>query len=329
MTDSMTDSMTDATNPATAPMPLDPAIAAMERRWKDAGIPGLYAGSGPEMRERARNVRALLYPKPALDAGRREEIAIATRAGDVPARIVWPAGEVAPSATLVYFHGGGWIVGDIDSHEAHCIRIANRTGAVVVTVGYRLAPEYPFPAGVEDALAAVRWAHANRARLGGIDKPLAVGGDSAGGNLAAVAAWVCRDEGIALAVQFLLYPATDLTRDHGPVAQHYLGSGPDAARKARDPHASPRFAPTLAGVAPAIIGVGPHDFLYQDNLAYAAALRAAGVPVQWCEFATLNHGFFSYTAISSDAAAAADALCDKLGEALLSSPLAPLGRGLG
>ena len=201
----------------TATMTLDTAIAEMERRWKESGIPGLYEGSGPEMRERARNIRALLYPKPQLPAGRIEPLEIPGPDGPVAARAVWPLDAATPTATLVYFHGGGFIVGDLDSHEAHCIRIANRTGAVVVSVAYRLAPEHPFPAAVEDSLAAVRWVHARRDEFGGAQRPLAVGGDSAGGNLAAVAALMCRDEGIPLAVQFLLYPATDMSGPgHGP-----------------------------------------------------------------------------------------------------------------
>jgi acetyl esterase len=187
-------------------------------------------------------------------------------------------------------------------------------------VGYRLAPEDPFPAGVEDALAATRWVHRHRARFAGTGKPLALGGDSAGGNLAAVAAVACRDEGIPVAVQFLLYPATDLTSPrHGQVGVAYLGSGPDAERKARDPRVSPLLARTLAGVAPAIIGVGVYDFLYEDNLAYAKALKEVGVPTTLREFATLNHGFFSYTSISADSLAAADSLCDDLRAALLSA----------
>ncbi|MEY4906636.1 MAG: Carboxylesterase NlhH [Pseudomonadota bacterium] len=308
--------MTDTTTPP----PLDPALAEVDRRWKASGVPGLYEGSGPEMRERARNIRAFLYPKPLLPTGRIENFTIPSATGTtaptgpaIPMRAIWPLDTPEPTATLVYYHGGGWIVGDIDSHEAHCIRIANRTGAVVVSVGYRLAPEDPFPAGVHDALDAVRWVHAHRARFAGADRPLAVGGDSAGGNLAAVAAVVCRDEGIALAAQLLLYPATDLTGPgHGAVGEMYLGTGPDAEAKARDPLVSPRWAPTLAGVAPVLLGVGPHDFLYRDNLAYAAALQAAGVPTALREFPTLNHGFFSYTAISEDSRVAADALCDEL-----------------
>jgi len=296
--------------------PLDPSIVEMERRWKESGIPGLYEqGAGPVMRERARNIRALLYPKPKLDAGRVEALAIPGPAGTIAARVVYPRGNIAPTATLVYFHGGGFIVGDIDSHEAHCIRIANRTGAAVINVDYRLAPEDPFPAGVEDALAAIRWVHAQRARFADANRPLAVGGDSAGGNLAAVSALACRDEGIALAAQFLLYPATDLVKEipgHRPVNEMYLGTGPDAASNARDWRASPRLAATLAGVAPAIIGVGSHDFLYEDNIAYADALRAAGVLTTLRVFPTLGHSFFSFTAISAASLAAAESLCDDL-----------------
>lgn len=291
--------------------PLDAEIAALERRWKESGIPDLYVGTGPEMRARGVQVRSLFYPKPALEHGAIEDI----RIGDIRARVVWPVrGE--PTATLAYFHGGGFILGDLDSHEAHCIRIANATGAVVVSVDYRLAPEDPFPAGAEDSIVATRWIYANRAQFGGADKPFALGGDSAGGNMAAVSAIACRDEGIPVAVQFLLYPATDMTGPaHGPVGKHYLGEGPERERKARDWRASPVVA-ELQGVAPAIIGVGPYDFLYQDNLAFAQALRAAGVSVNFREFATLNHGFFSYTAVSKASLEAAESLCADLAAAL-------------
>jgi acetyl esterase/lipase len=282
----------------------------MERRWKESGIPGLYEGSGPEMRERARNIRALLYPKPKLASGPIERFTIPGPAGDIGARVVWPL-EGRPTGTLVYFHGGGWIVGDLDSHEAHAIRLANSAGVVVVNVGYRLAPEHPFPAGVDDAIAATRWVHAHIDRFGGDSAHIAVGGDSAGGNLAAVVAVQCRDEGLALAAQLLLYPATDLTRMGDPaVSGAYLGE--QVVQKARDPRVSPALTPTLAGLAPAIIGVGHHDFLYRDNLAYAEALKQAGVPVTLREYPMLNHGFFSYTAISPASEAAAEALCADL-----------------
>ncbi len=292
--------------------PLDPAILEIDRRWKESGIPDLYAGgNGPVSRERAINIRAFLYPKPKLPQGSIEPIELPAPPGSgrpIPARIVRPvSGPV--TGTLVYYHGGGWVVGDLDSHEAHAIRLANEAGVVVLNVDYRLAPEHRFPAAIDDAEAALAWAAANRDRLGGADKPLAVGGDSAGGNLAAAVALFARDQGIALAAQLLIYAATDLTDKPGP-ERMYLGD--NAARHAVDPRASPLRAKTLAGLAPVIIGVGPYDFLYQDNLAYARRLREEGVPLVMREFPTLNHGFFSYTAVSQDSLAAAQLLCADL-----------------
>ncbi len=292
------------------PAPLDPIIADMERRWRESGIPDLYqGGNGPVSRERARNIRALLYPKPKLPTGRIERGSIDGPNGPITIETVWPV-EGQPLGTLVYYHGGGWIIGDIDSHQAHAIRFANRSRVVVVNVDYRLAPEHPFPQGVDDAIAAAKWAAANLARLGGEGRPLCVGGDSAGGNFAAATALVCRDSGIKLAAQVLIYPATDMTGVGNPdIRKAYFGD--NFARDCRSPKASPVLA-DLAGVAPAILGVGPHDFLYQDNLAFVAALRKAKVKLIFREFPTLNHGFFSYTAIAPACAAAADLICDDL-----------------
>lgn len=295
---------------AVAQQPLDPAIADMQRRWQESGIPGLYeGGNGPVSRERARCIRAFLYPKPRLPTGSLERFSIPGPAGQILVERVPPA-DGEPIGTLVFFHGGGFIIGDIDSHQAHAIRLANKARVVVLNVDYRLAPEHPFPAGIEDALAATRWAARNLDRLGGNGKPLAVGGDSSGGNFAAVAAICCRDEGIPLAAQLLLYPVTNLKRDNNPeIRRAYFGDRPE--KLSGDFKASPVFG-RLQGVAPAIIGVGPHDFLFQDNVAYAAALRAAGVLVTWREFPTLNHGFLGYTSISPASTAAADQLCDDL-----------------
>ena len=303
----------------TANPPLDPDIAAMERRWKESGIPGLYEGrNGPISRERARNVRALLYPKPSLPTGKIERATIPSPAGPIPVEIVHPV-EGAAIGTLVYYHGGGYVVGDIESHQAHAIRFANRSRVVVLNVDYRLAPEHPFPAGVNDAFEAAKWASANLARLGGAGKPLVVGGDSAGGNFAAVTAIRCRDLGIAIAAQVLMYGSFGATKRGANEAQN--GGGMDVPimyfgedRLATAPK-SIEASPILAdhkGVAPAIIAVGPYDFLYQDSLAYAAKLRDAGVRVVYREFPTLNHGFFSFTAISPASAAAADLICDDL-----------------
>ncbi len=295
--------------------PLDAAVAEIDRRLRESGIPDLYdGGCGPVSRERARNIRALLYPKPKLEPGPIERTTISGPAGEINVRIIRPAsGEVV--GTLVYFHGGGWVVGDLDSHEAHAIRLANRAGVVVMNVEYRLAPEHPFPCAVDDSEVAVRWAHANLDCLGGTQNPLSVGGDSAGGNLAAAVAIYCRDAGIKLAAQLLIYPATNLSVLGSP---ELLYLGPDAQNIATtDYRASPAIAQSLQGLAPAILGVGPHDFLYQDNMDYANSLQAANVAVLLRQFPRLGHGFFSYTAISQASEAAANLLCGDLRVLLL------------
>jgi acetyl esterase len=230
-------------------------------------------------------------------------------AGPITVETVWPA-EGEPIGTLVYYHGGGFIIGDIDSHQAHAIRLANRARVVVMNVDYRLAPEHPFPQGIDDAIAAIRWAATNLDRLGGKGKPLAVGGDSSGGNFAAVVAITCRDAGIELTAQMLLYPVTDMTAGGDPdIRNGYLGNNHET--KVKDFKVSPILA-DLDGVAPVILAVGRHDFLWNDNVAFAAALRSAGVRLAWREFPTLNHGFFGYTGISPASAAASDQLCDDL-----------------
>jgi acetyl esterase/lipase len=303
--------------------PLAPELAAIGERWRAAGIPDLYEGclgphGGPVSRERARNVRGFFYPKPVLPQGRVEAVLIDGAAygveQQIPVQIIWPHESLVagtPANTLVYFHGGGWVVGDLDSHEAHAVRLANESACVVVNVDYRLAPEHRFPAAYDDSLAATLWARDHIGRLGGQAQRLAVGGDSAGGNLAAAVALACRDRGIGLAAQLLIYPVTDLSRLNGLPERAYLGDE-HLARSSLDPRASPRHAASHAGLAPAILGVGGHDFLYADNLAYAAALRAAGVPLTYREFPTLNHGFFSFTAISPASLQAAQLLCADL-----------------
>lgn len=309
---------------AKATVPLDPVLADINRRWRQAGIPDLYEGclephGGPVSRERARNVRAFLYPKPVLPTGKVESELIDLRPHGVnhtlAVQIIWPhASALAagrPRNTLVYFHGGGFVVGDLDSHQAHAVRLANEAACVVVHVDYRLAPEHRFPAAYEDCLAATRWAREQLARLGGDPRRLAIGGDSAGGNLAAAVALACRDEGLGLAAQLLLYPATDLLRLKGLPEKAYLGEE-NVDSLGRDPRASPLHAASHTGLAPAILGVGSHDFLYADNMAYAQVLRAAGVPLSLREYPSLNHGFFSYTAISAESLRAAQELCADL-----------------
>jgi len=292
--------------------PLDPDIAEMERRWRESGIPGIYVGrNGPVSRERARNVRALLYPKPKLPTGKLERFTLPGPNGPITVESVQPV-EGRPIGTLVYFHGGGYVIGDIDSHQAHAIRLANRSRVVVLNVDYRLAPEHPFPQGVNDAFAAAEWAAENLGKLGGTDKPLALGGDSSGGNFAAVTAIRARDAGIKIAAQLLIYAALGAGGggDNADIAYMYFGPDSGAAAM-KTIEASPILA-DLKGIAPAVIGVGAQDFLYEDSVAYAAKLREAGVRFIYREYPNLNHGFFSYTAISRACAEASDQLCDDL-----------------
>ena len=311
------------TNSPPPSAPLDPALASIGQRWRDAQIPDIYEGclaphGGPVSRERARNVRAFFYPKPDLPKGIIEKRTVDGKAYgidyNIPVQIVWPHASHSPEGplnTLVYFHGGGFVVGDLDSHEAHAVRLANETDCVVVNVDYRLAPEHRFPAAYDDCLAITRWACQHIDVLGRQSKRFAIGGDSAGGNLAAAVAIACRDLDIQLAAQLLMYPATDLLRLKGMPEKAYLGEE-NLDLLGLDPRASPKYASTHVGLAPTILGVGPHDFLYADNMAYASILRAAKVPLTLREFPTLNHGFFSYTGISSDSLAAAQLMCADL-----------------
>ena len=183
--------------------PLDPALAELQRKWQESGIPDLYAGAtAGQPRTGALYSRVSLSQADPADRHARGFRSPA-RTDQIPVELVPPV-EGAPIGTLVFFHGGGFIIGDIDSHQAHAIRLANRARVVVLNVDYRLAPENPVPAGCRGRDRRRQWARAHLGRLGGAGKPLAVGGDSAGGNFAAVTAIKCRDAGIKLAAQVLL-----------------------------------------------------------------------------------------------------------------------------
>ncbi|WP_433227516.1 alpha/beta hydrolase [Actinomadura formosensis] len=224
------------------------------------------------------------------------------RAAGLPARVYRPA-AAGPAPTVVFFHGGGFVTGDLDTHDNHCRWLCRETGAVVVSVGYRLAPEAPFPAAVHDCLTAIRWAAGEIAGLGGLPERLAVAGDSAGGNLAAVAAQVCRDEGgPPLCAQLLVYPVVDLSAHPYPSRLEY-GEGylltADTMRwfvscyrpDERSPLASP-LRGTLTGLPPAVVVTMQYDPLRDEGESYAAALAAAGVPVAAHRFGGLVHGSF-------------------------------------
>ena len=239
------------------------------------------------------------------------------RAGEIPVRLYAPHAAPTPGPLLVYFHGGGWVQGSVQTHDASCRLLAHLSGVRVMSVDYRLAPEHPYPAAVEDALAAYAWAADHADRLGADPARLAVGGDSAGGNLAAVVALAARDDERLpdVAFQLLLYPVTDVTAKTESYARFSSGyllteSGmdwyiskylPDPARRA-EPQASPLHAPQLAGLPPAYVATCIPDVLRDEGEAYAARLREAGVPVATQRHDQV-HGFFNTTAARSSRAA--------------------------
>jgi acetyl esterase len=241
------------------------------------------------------------------------------RAGDVPVRLYVPAGAERSGPLLVYYHGGGWVQGSVATHDGGCRTLAHASGVRVLSVDYRLAPEHEYPAAVEDAVAAYAWAVEHAATLGADPARVAVGGDSAGGNLAAVVALAARDDD-ALAdpvFQLLVYPVCDVAEKSASVALFATGfllteEGmdwyidkylPDRARRA-EPQVSPLRAPDLAGLPPAFVATCLPDVLRDEGEAYAARLREAGVPVATQRFDQL-HGFFNLTAAASSRLAVA------------------------
>ena len=233
-----------------------------------------------------------------------EHLAIPGPGGDLAVRVYAPAGK-APLPALVYYHGSGWVIHDLDTYDPVCRAMANGTGCVVVAVDYRKAPEHPFPAALDDCWATLRWTVDNAQRLGIDPRRIGIGGDSAGGNLAAVTAIRARDEGgPALACQLLIYPATDAACDTPSYTanaagyligvdtmhwfwNHYLGDWPDPA----DPRVSPLRAPDLADLPPTLVVTAEYDPLRDDGRLFAERLRAAGVPVTHTDYAGMVHGF--------------------------------------
>jgi acetyl esterase len=254
--------------------------------------------------------------------------------GDIPVRVYVPAGTAGGEAlpVVVWFHGGGWVIGDIETADATVRTLANACDAVVVSVDYRLAPEHPFPAGLEDALAAVRWVADNAAELGADPSRLAVGGDSAGGNLSAVVCQQLRDTGPQIGFQLLVYPVTDLHLDSPSVDEnaegyfltketmlwfrgHYIGD--DVARW-DDPLVSPLRADDVAltGLPPALVITAEFDPLRDEGEAYGKRLQDAGVEATVTRYDGMIHGFYSMRDFIPDAVTAITESADALRKAL-------------
>ncbi len=243
--------------------------------------------------------------------------------GDIPIRVYTPEGS-GPFPGLVYFHGGGWVLCDLDTHETVCRALARRAPAVVVAVDYRLAPEHKFPAAVEDAMAATQWVAANAATLGIDPDRIAVGGDSAGGNLSAVVSLKSRRSGPKISLQALIYPVTDLssfgTGSYREFAEGYHLTASEMAwfrgeylgnpGQACDPDASPLLAPDLSGAPPALVITAECDVLRDEGEAYAERLHQARVPVTLTRYPGMIHPFFSMPGAIRDARKAIQQVAD-------------------
>jgi acetyl esterase len=287
-----------------------------------SGRPPYETLSAPEARELFLAAREVLAPDPPPVAEVRELSAPGPAGAAVPLRL-YRGAETAHDDTvpaLVYFHGGGWVIGDLDTHDSLCRHLANAARCIVVAVDYRLAPEHKFPAAVEDCFAATSWIAREAAALGIDRERLAVGGDSAGGNLAAVVSLIARDRGAPeLCCQALLYPTVECGMTHAShdrFAERYLLTRPTmkwfrehylrGPADVDDWRASPLRAADLSGVAPALVLTAGNDVLCDEGEAYAGRLQQAGVPVQLRHFPDQIHGFLTMGKIIEAAQPALD-----------------------
>jgi acetyl esterase len=297
-------------------MPLDPQIAAILTLLEQSGMPSLASGTVEQARAAFRFTTVEMRdPATLAPVGSIDNTSIPGPAGQIPIRIYRPP-HAGPAPTIVFFHGGGFVIGDLDSHDDHARLLCRDVDAVVVSVDYRLAPEAPFPGGFEDCFAATEWAAANIDSLGGDIDRLAVSGDSAGGNLAAGVALACRERGPKLAAQLLIYPGVDFTIDtlhqsRIDNAEGYFLTASDMEwfrghyitdDFMTDPRASVLHVPDVAGVASAVIGVGEFDPLRDEGIAYAKRLTDAGVDARLHVFDGMVHGFYGLGPLSPAAA---------------------------
>jgi acetyl esterase/lipase len=305
----------------------DATRAAMERLA--AAFPQVEKMTGAEARAavKAMTARAQVQGPPVA---RTEERAVPQPGGELRLRIYWPLDVPAPAPAIVYFHGGGFTVGDLDVYDASVRELCAAARAVVISADYRLAPEDPFPAAIEDAAAALRWT-VQRAEALGLDPArVGVGGDSAGGNLAAVVALLARDEGIRLAHQLLIYPMLDpdcAGASHAENAEGYFLTEAavrwywkqylDGRKLAGDPLVAPAEA-ELAGLAPATIVTAEYDPCRDDGDAFAEAMAAAGVPIDHRRAGGMFHGFFGVATAVPAVARFRDDLYRDVGTALRS-----------
>ncbi len=297
---------------------LHPQARALLALMEERGVPPVHTLDPKDARRAYLERRHITQPQPPAVAEVRPLQAQGPH-GAIPLRLyrpLWPASQATSTGTgtgaapaalpvLVYFHGGGWVIGDLDSHDILCRELANGAGIAVVAVDYRMGPEHRFPAAVDDAIAATRWVHAQAAALGLDASRMAVGGDSAGGNLAAVVAIALRDDaGLKLAYQLLIYPATDMRRtapSHTHNGQGYLLTQDTISyfhdhyitqpEHDLDWRASPLLHPDLAKLPAALVLTAGYDPLRDEGLQYAQALTEAGNRATHISFERQIHGF--------------------------------------
>jgi acetyl esterase len=304
-------------------MPLDPEIQAMLAALASMNVPPMSQGTPEAARAGFRFMTVDMRqsrPETIVPVKETEDVVIPSDAGDIAARIYRPDTSESTLPTVVFAHGGGFVIGDIETHDNQARSVCAGVDAVVVSIDYRLAPEAPWPAAVHDTHAAVQWVADNIETLGGDVDRIAVAGDSAGGNIAAVTAQICRDQGPPLSAQLLIYPSTDFDAD-APYqsridnAEGYFLTADDmawfrnhyAGNADHDhPMLSPLKADDLSGLPPAVVVTAEYDPLRDEGEAYADALRAFGVDVDVQRYDGMVHGFFDMGALSAGAQAATD-----------------------
>jgi acetyl esterase len=285
---------------------LDPTLQLVLSGLRLAGFDGLAVDDDPAASRAQMHEMSVGFPGPQIHA-LVNDLSIPGPAGEIAARHYRPPSGAA-AHLLVFYHGGGWTIGDLDTHDVLCRLTCRDAGIHVLSIDYRLAPEHPAPAAIEDAYAAFKWAYEHADELGASPGRVAVGGDSAGGNLAAVVSQLARDDGgPAPVLQWLLYPRTDFTaqtRSLSLFARGFLLTkrdidwfGSQYLRRSdvdwADPRVSPLLAESLSGLAPALIAVAGFDPLRDEGESYATALQAAGTAVDLRSMGSLTHGFAS------------------------------------
>ncbi|MQA14883.1 MAG: alpha/beta hydrolase fold domain-containing protein [Pseudonocardiaceae bacterium] len=311
-------------------MALDDATAAFLTQMADSGTKPLHEMTPDEARGLMAGLGEMYGPGPEL--ARAEDAEVAAADGSFPVRILVPNGP--PRAVIVYYHGGGWVIGDLAGFDTLGRTLAQRTGCAVVLVDYRLAPEFRYPTAVEDSWAALGWVSQRVAEIAGAEVPLVVAGDSAGGNLSAIMVQRAKAAGgPAISLQVLVYPVTDADLDNSsyrdPANQLMLTResmvwfwdlyAPDVASR-KGPDASPIQAADLSGLPPAVVLTAEHDVLRDEGEAYAARLREAGVAVTHRRFDGQMHGFFTMVNVLPGSAAAIEYVADEIERNLSAQP---------